>query len=127
MVNQVVPYVQKMPVQEIAEIAFDTKTREQVRLNTETLVVLQRAGRLGEYGGYRRAIMNAVNNRFEDWQQGLASELQGIAMSVVLSDLVGKTFVGDESAYDYEGVEIEVTEHMVDVVASSWKEHTTLV
>jgi len=125
-VDQVVPYISHMSSEEVKEVAFEPKPRAQEICQSLAMIVIKQSGRLPELARYRHLIREAVSPKFADWERELASELQCIATSIVISDLVGETFIGDEDAYDFNGVPIEVTDDLVEMVSHTWNQKTLI-
>ena len=124
--DQVVPYIEHMSSNEVKDIAFEPKPRAQEICQSLAMIIVKQTGRMPELARYRRMIRDAVSSRFAEWERELASELQCIATSIVISDLVGEVFVGDEESYDFNGVEIEVTDTLVEMVSHTWNAKTSL-
>lgn len=116
-----------MSSEDIKEVAFEPKLREQEISQSIALIVVRESGRLSELARYRSLIRAAVSEKFQSWERELASELQCVATSIIISDLIGKTFVGGEDAYDFNGVPIEVTDELVEMVSHTWNTKTSLV
>jgi hypothetical protein len=123
---RVVPYIRHMTSEEVKQVAFEPKPRAQEVFQSVAMIIVKQSGRLPELAKYRRLIRDAISPKFSDWEKELASELQCVATSIVLADLVGEVFVGDEESYDFNGVEIEVTNSMVEMVCHTWNEKTSL-
>lgn len=124
-VDHVVPYIQHMSSTEVKNVAFEPKLHEQEVSNSLAMIVVRQAGRLDELAKYKKLIRDAVNDNFSSWERELASELQCIATAIIISDLVGEKFIGDETAYDFAGKEIVVTDSLVEMVSHTWNQRTS--
>ena len=112
--QHVIPRINALTNSQIEEIVLAPRRDTERELSSEAAVVVMEAGRLTELISYQRMIREAVMNSREMVRSQLAAELQCVATSVVLCDLVGETFVGGEESYSYQGVPIVVTDEMID-------------
>jgi hypothetical protein len=126
-VETIVPYIRHMSPDEVKQVAFEPKLRDQEVCQSIAMIVIKQAGRMQELARYKRLIRDAISPHFDEWEKELASELQCVATSIIIADLIGETFVGDEEAYDFNGIPIEVTNHLVEMVSHTWNEKTLLV
>jgi hypothetical protein len=115
--QHVIPRINALTNSQIEEIVLTPRQDIERELTSEAAVVVMEAGRLNELISYQKMIRDAVMNSREIYRAQLAAELQCVATSIVLSDLVGETFIGGEEAYSYQGVPIVVTDEMLEASA----------
>jgi len=125
-IKKVLPRIEKLSAEEVKHVAFAAKSDSQRESEMLAVMAIKESGRMDELITYKKMIRQAVDRKFTSWEKDLANELQSIATSIVISDLVGSKFVGSKDSYSYEGKLIEVTEQIVDDINEKWNAELNL-